>query len=250
MATYKRVPTDSLYVDDRYQRPVDALRVKRMAKHFDEALLGALDVSQRNGAGSYAVFDGQHRLEASKLAGVTTVPCLVHKGLKPEEEAELFVALQRQRKTISAVDRFRARVFMSDPMALTIDEIVQACGYQISQWTKNDGIRAVTTLERIFRRGNLHETLTLTRDLWGGDDKSADGALLDGLSVVEQGYGHRLTDEVRDKLRAVAPVVIIRRAAGPLGSGGSGIAPHVAREIRKVAGLSGRPRVHRDEDAS
>jgi hypothetical protein len=250
MPAYKRVPTDSLYVDDRYQRSVDGARVKRMAAKFDEALVGALEVSQRNGNGSYAVFDGQHRLEAAKLAGLKTVPCLIHKGLKPEEEADLFVTLQRQRKTISPVDRFRARVFMAEPTALMIEEIVEACGYEISASPKNDGIRAVHALERVFKRGNLHETLTLVRELWGGDERSTDGGLLEGVSVVEQGYGHRLTDAVKDKLRAVAPIVIIRRATGPMGGGGSAMGPHMAREIRKVAGLSGRPRVDRVEDVS
>lgn len=253
MPAYKRVPVESLYVDDRYQRPVDESRIKRMAAHFDEALVGALEVSQRNGTGSYAVFDGQHRLEAAKLAGLKNIPCLIHKGLVPEEEATLFVALQRQRKTINPIDRFRARVFTNDETALMVEEIAEACGYQIADSRRpgsHNALRAIGAVERIYRRGNLAETLTLARDLWEGDDKSTDGALLEGLSVVEQGYGQRLDDAAKKRLREVAPVVILRRAMGPMRGGGSAMAAHVASEIRKVAGLRGRPRVNRQEEES
>jgi hypothetical protein len=242
MATYKRIAIDKIKVDDRYQRPVDASRVKRMATKYDEALVGTLEVSQRNGTGSYVVFDGQHRLEAAKIVGVTALPCLIHKGLTPEEEAELFVALQRQRKNISPLDRFRARLFLGEEIAVGINATVQECGYRIAD-TKDpgryDAIGAVVAVERIYMRGNLTETLTLLRSLWAGDAKSTDGALMEGLSLVEFGYANRLTDERLERLRAVPPVVILRRAVGPMRGGSSG--PLVASEIRKAAKIMGAP---------
>jgi hypothetical protein len=251
VSTYKRVPVESLYVDDRYQRPVDQRRISRMAKQFDERLVGTLEVSQRNGTGSYAVFDGQHRLEAAKLAQVGAVPCLVHKGLSPTEEADLFVTLQRQRKNITPLERFHARVFTGDETALMIEEIAEACGFEIATYSRaltHDTLRAIVAVERIYKRGNLAETLTLLRELWAGDDKSTDGALLEGLSALEDGYGHRLTEEVKDRLREVAPAVILRRAMGPMRGGGPAMAALVASEMRKVARLSGRPRTHRGEE--
>jgi hypothetical protein len=251
LSSYKRVSVESLYVDERYQRPVDERRVGRMAKQFDERLVGTLEVSQRNGAGSYAVFDGQHRLEAAKLADIGAVPCIVHKGLTPEEEADLFVTLQRQRKNITPLERFRARVFTGDEDAMLIEEIVNACGFELASYSRSSShntLRAVTAVERIYRRGNLPETLMLLRDLWEGDEKSTDGALLEGLSILEEGYGHRLTEDVKDRLREVAPTVVLRRAMGPMRGGGSAMGVHVASEMRKIARLSGRPRTHRVEE--
>jgi hypothetical protein len=251
LPTYKRVSVESLHVDERYQRPVDQRRISRMAKQFDERLVGTLEVSQRNGAGSYVVFDGQHRLEAAKLADIGAVPCLIHKGLTPTEEAALFVTLQRQRKNITPLERFRARVFTGDEDAMMIEEVVDACGFEIADHTRastHNTLRAVTAVERIYRRGNLPETLTLLRDLWAGDEKSTDGALLEGLAILEEGYGHRLTEPVKDRLRAVAPVVVLRRAMGPSRGGGSAMGVHVASEMRKIARLSGRPRTYRAEE--
>lgn len=241
MASYKRVPVGDLYVDERYQRPLDKAHVKRISKGFDDRLVGTLEVSQRNGTGSYAVFDGQHRLEAAKLAKIAALPCLVHKGLTPEEEAGLFVALQRQRKSINPLVRFRARLFMGEETAIAINDMALTCGFKIGDTRGSTGtISAVAALERIYARGNLAATLTLVSEIWAGDDRSTDGPILDGMSVVEQGYGHRLTDKHLEKLRAVAPTVILRRALGPMGGGSS--TPLVAAEIRKTAGLTGRPK--------
>src|SRR3954452_18659822 len=104
MSKYRRIATDEIVVDERYQRPVEDYRVQKIAEHFDETLFGVLEVSRRNG--TCAVFDGQHRLEAARRIGLGVVPCLVHEGLSPEDEAQLFVRLQRERKNINPNDRF------------------------------------------------------------------------------------------------------------------------------------------------
>lgn len=247
MSRYKRMTLDKLEVDDRYQRPLDKARVAKIVKEFDERRFGVLEVSQRNGHAN--VFDGQHRLAVARKLGMNSVPCLVHTNLTPEQEAELFVALQRDRKGINQIDRFRARVFTGEVEALDINGIVEACGFRIRRDGADAGalysIQAVTSLERVYKRGNLAETLALLRDLWGGDRKSTDGGLIEGLSIILDGYGHRLSDDVLGRLRGTPPLVILRRAIGHSG-GGSAKGQMVAREIRKEAGLRGAPRIRKE----
>lgn len=243
MSRYKRLPVKELVVDERYQRPLDQARVERIAQNFEPALFGALDVSRRNGKA--AVWDGQHRLAVAKILKLDAVPCLEHTDLTPEREAELFVEAQRARRGINQVDRFKARLFHGDEDAHAINMAVEDAGFRIGNNAHREGpaftIRAITSLERVYRRGNLDETLRTLHDLWGGDEKSTDGGLIEGLSQILEGYGHRFDAEVIGRLQAVPPVVILRRAIGH-GGGGSSKGKMVAGEIRKVAGLQGRPR--------
>lgn len=243
MTAYKQVPVSQLAVDERYQRSLDARRVAQIVKWFDPDRLGVLEVSMRNGKA--AVFDGQHRLAALKQIGRKTAPCLVHKNLSPEREAELFVEIQRGRKGISALDRFRARCFMGDDAAQQIADVVDEIGFVIGRSDgRRDGIKAVTALDHVYARygeDGLSATLVLLKKLWGGDEKSTDGFLIEGLADLLAGYQQRLgTDEVA-RLTAVAPTVILRRALGPMRGGGSPARHAVAAELRRIAEVRGRP---------
>lgn len=152
MSRYKRITLNTLEVDDRYQRPLDPARVDKIAREFDDRRFGVLEISQHNGKAT--VFDGQHRLAAAAKLGMKDVPCLVHSNLTPEQEAELFIALQRDRRGISQIDRFKARCFMGDPVAHDIESIVAGSGFQIRRDGSGAGqlysIQAVGSLERVY----------------------------------------------------------------------------------------------------
>lgn len=248
-ATFKRVPVGQLHVDGRYQRELDTARVTKMAENFDEHLFGALEVSQRNGAGVYYVFDGQHRLETAKILGIGTVPVLIHKKLTPEEEAEKFVQLQRVRKNVHPIDRFRASVFRGDARAMEIQRIVTEAGFQVRHAGPERGQqRAFNTpaaLDKVYGLGVLPETLSLLDELWGGDDHSTDAPLVHGLGLFVKGYGGRINDAHKAKLRAVPPIQVVRRAIGRIEAFSTGgvkqRADAVAAEIRKTASMQGPP---------
>jgi DNA-binding MarR family transcriptional regulator len=253
MARYKRLPLDKLVVDERYQRPLDHKRVKRITEDFDERKLGVLEVSERNGRA--AVFDGQHRLAVLRLRGEADAPCLAHENLTPEEEAELFVGIQNDRRGILPVDKFKARVFSGEQRAVLINKAVTEAGFEIYQGSsetlgRRKQISAIGAVDRIYGRYGvlgLTETLSFIADLWEGDKDSTHGLFLLGVASFIAGYGHRITDVERDKLRAVAPVVLIRRAtADAHTSGGSGygdkIPTRIVAEMRKITGLRGTPR--------
>jgi hypothetical protein len=247
MSRYKRLPVEDLIVDDRYQRELDEKRVTRIAEDFDPDLFGVLDVSVRNGKS--AVFDGQHRLAAARLLGHDKVPCLVH-DIDVQREAELFVALQKQRKSVHPVAQIKAERFAGVPEACAIGEIVEANGFKLAAYSGNEAgqaraISAVGAVRRVYRNGNLGETLQALETLWGGDYKSTDGKLIEGLSLLLVGYGHRMTDDVIQKLKDVPPVDILRRAAGTrlsLGGNPQKLGRIVYEELRRTTGLRGAPR--------
>lgn len=255
MSRFKKVPVKDLFVDDRYQRPVDETRVKKIADGFNDRLFGTLEVAVRNGKS--AVFDGQHRLAAAKLVGREVVPCIVHTDLDPVEEAQLFVELQRRRKGIQPVDRFKARVFSGDVDAVAIDALVQHFGFRVYQGSSSTNgerrqIAAVGSLERVYALGVLAETLELIRDVWGGDPKSTEGWLIDAVGILLDGYGHRIGDDERKSLREIAPTTLLRRAVGRLNGTGDNSTTRrklIAQEMRKHLGLR-VPAVNRQKQAS
>ena len=233
---YRVMPVADLRIDPRYQRPVNSQRVKHMAKHFDPRKLGVLEVSLRGKKA--AVFDGQHRLGALKLKGIADVPCIVHEGLTARAEAQLFVELQQQRKPLRPIDRFHARAFAGDTTARSVRKIVEDAGYGIpinvnGEAGQRSEFAAVGALERVFRVGNLPETLELM-GIWRGDEKSTDGLLLAGCSLLLREA--KVGAEARDLLAGTAPKVILRRATGGLltGGGTTHVAPLVAAELRKI----------------
>lgn len=245
MSKYRRVATDEIIVDERYQRPVEEFRVKKIAEGFDETLFGVLEVSRRNG--KCAVFDGQHRLEAAKALGMKDVPCLIHEGLSAEAEAKLFVRLQRERKNINPNDRFKARIFFGDPVALEIKSIANDAGFEIKP-NAADGlrdlwrIRAVSALERVYVRygpDHLADTLKTVADWWGGDRKATDGALVEGMAFFLKVYEGRLREDHIESLRTTAPQTILRRAIGGMHGGGSALALLVGEELKRTSGMRG-----------
>ena len=79
-----------LFVDHRYQRPLDEARAKKMAAQWDRRMVGILDVSDRGSSASprYAVVDGQHRFAGAALLDTPPIMVVnVHTGLSVAQEA-------------------------------------------------------------------------------------------------------------------------------------------------------------------
>lgn len=132
-----------LAIDATYQRgletaPSQAL-VRRIAQGWDWSLCQPLVVARR--AEGYFVIDGQHRLAAAKLRGdLQVLPCVVVDYASPQAEAAAFVALNRQRRPLSALDIFRAAVASGDPQARAIEAAIAAAGLRLTTHTNNQGM--------------------------------------------------------------------------------------------------------------
>lgn len=246
---FKMIQLKDLIIDPRYQRDLNKARVKKIADSFDHLLYGALAVSERPG-GSYAVFDGQHRLEVAKTLDFNEVPCVIFQGLSAQKEAGLFNLLQTERKSLTAFDRFKARVFSGEKAATTIAAILKKHNYEVAQrglvfGETDTRIQAVVGLDRIYNKygpGHLDSTLKEIRELWGEDEGTANGRFVEGMALFLAEYGdHRYDKEVKDRLVAVSPLVIVRRAS-TVHAGDDRPAQAVYEVIKKISKLRGRPR--------
>ena len=241
------VPLAELVVDPAYQRELDERRVSRIVDGFDPALLGTLEVSTRHG--NCAVFDGHHRLATLMRLRGDNVAYVVHSGLSVADEARLFVQLQTERKALPPLDRWRARLVAGEEQASAIDRIVKAAGYEVTGSTGASAIGAVTALDRTFELDKTGELLAQALDLltvWKGEPKATDGALIQGLGLFVSDHGRHPKVQSGDVIAAFEEVparMILRRAIAQTTNGGGSATRPVAvlRELRRTAGVRGRP---------
>lgn len=253
-ATCTRIPVDKLVVDGRYQRPVQSQRVERIVREFDAKLLGTLELSERKN-GTFAIIDGQHRYEAVRLVGRKTVPALVHKGLTPKEEADLFARTNMGRKPLTPIQRFRAQVFAGDPDAVALANIITNNGFKVdySETSQALGvIRGIVTLENAYKQhgaDHVNMMLDVVRDLWFGEGAATDNNLLRGMSEFLIAYGDRFEEKHRERLRRTPAMTIVRRAKEKtITDSRTAIAGLIADDLRRLSGLRGAPAAPKQRD--
>lgn len=138
--TMAELPVDRLHVDGVYQRDTKSRRsrtmIKRIVENFSWLKFGAVTAMQWDEKDSWAILDGQHRVEAARDLGIKTVPCLIHQELSPAEAAGIFVGVNCNRVTVHSMALHYARLAAQDPEAMEIDEIctradVVICRYPV-----------------------------------------------------------------------------------------------------------------------
>jgi hypothetical protein len=132
---------DQLLIDEAYQRSLEAANsqtlIRRIAMHWDWGLCQPLFVARRADAKLYVV-DGQHRLEAAKLRGdIWQLPCVVTSFETSADEAAAFVALNQQRRPLSALDLFKAALAAGDFEASQILIAVEEASLSIATTSNN-----------------------------------------------------------------------------------------------------------------
>lgn len=162
------IETRECWVDLAYQRPETHL-IRRIADDFRHEQFAAILVSEREGPdGRYAVIDGQQRLGAARLLGITHIPALVANTKTQAAEAALFVATQRERLNVRPAHRFRAEVVAGAPRALEIDALIKAHGLTLGESSgvreAPDAFAAIGTTEQMHDRFGI-EVLATTFDV-------------------------------------------------------------------------------------
>lgn len=151
---------EQLLIDESYQRSleVDSSQslIRRIAVHWDWGLCQPLFVARRADGGLYVV-DGQHRLAAARLRGdVHQLPCVVSAFETSAHEAAAFVALNQQRRPLTALDLFKAALAAGDMEASQIVQCVETAGLRIASSTnllliKPGAISNIGGLQRCYR---------------------------------------------------------------------------------------------------
>ncbi|NGP18894.1 DUF6551 family protein [Devosia aurantiaca] len=156
-------------IDPAYQRGLDRPRVAKILRGFEWASFGAIVVAPA-GDGRYHCTDGQHRLEAAKQHPmVSVVPAIIVAVSGAKAEAANFIALNRDRKNISALDRYWAELAAEDEDALTISQVVNRAGVTIQRYATIDykpgqtvavsALRALVDTRGVIRARQVLEVL-------------------------------------------------------------------------------------------
>jgi hypothetical protein len=148
--THEQLHVDHLTVNPQAQRILNEPRAKRMADTFLPQAAGTLIVSRRDGV-NYVV-DGQHRLVAARMAGVSQLQCEIHHGLSLADEAELFLIKNRDSKPPSKIDEFRIGVLAGHPLFVSIQAVLDKHNLGIAPGLSANSLGAVQSLVRIVER--------------------------------------------------------------------------------------------------
>jgi hypothetical protein len=184
------VPIRMMRVSTNGQRDLNQARVDHLAADFDLERLGTPTVNKRDG--NFYIIDGQHRIRAMEAIGWgdQQIQCWAYEGMTEAEEAEMFLRLNDV-LVVSALPKFRAAVAAGREDQVAIDQIVRKAGFSVS-YDKNS-IRAVGTLEKVYRRGGgpiLSRALGIVRDAYGIAGMQA--PIIDGIGLLCQRYNGTL----------------------------------------------------------
>lgn len=195
-ARLKWVPIADMRVSPLAQRDLNQARVDRIAAEFDPEQIGTPTVNLREG--HWYIIDGQHRIEGLKQMGWgdQQVQCWTYEGLTEDQEADIFLRLN-DTLPVRSFAKFKVAVTAGRPEQVEIDRMVRTQGLVISEDAIPGAVRAVATLERVYRRSDsktLGRTLRIIRDAYG--DLGLEAAVIDGIGYLCARYNGELDDAV------------------------------------------------------
>ena len=212
------VPVNDIGVDMEYQRPLSTGKVASISANFNKNAVGTIIVSLREN-GKFFVLDGHHRLESMKKCGIEKAECKVIIGLTLQQEAEIFIWCNTNRKNPDALDTFKARLFKRDPIALAINAVVEECGLYVEfarGRRRSNSVWAVKTMEEIYRKGHgelLKKVIMLATQSWPDDPNNTEAKVLSGIALFHEQYEGRYTQsEFIAKMNITDINTLLRRA--------------------------------------
>lgn len=186
---------DDLRVDATYQRGEQA-SVKKMVREFNPNLLEVIQVNLRDD-NRYFVIDGQQRTAACKVVGYKKIDAKVFIGLSVKQEAKMYDDINRNRKDVTALDRFKARLAYDEEIAVELNKIILENGFRVSKASKGEKgkrvINAINEYEAIYANsGNdrwyIDTILKIAEKAWGGSSESTSFAMARGLGAFLKRY--------------------------------------------------------------
>lgn len=145
-------------VDLKVQRQLNEARSEAMAEDFQPHALGLITASKREDGHIY-LLDGGHRVSAARKAHYNgLLACRLFTDLTLAEEASLFLTLNSSR-AVQAIDRFKVRITMGEPKAVSINKVLKAYGLHV-EWANSASlgiISAINTLEKVYSGAGIRE---------------------------------------------------------------------------------------------
>ena len=188
--TIKMLPIGKLMIGG-YQRPTNTARVNRIVAAFDEAKLGVLIVSARDG--QHHLLDGAHRIAALRKMGYTHALCIVLTGLTYQDEAAYFRTQNRDTGPLSQYNLFKSGLEAGDEMCVMIDKICRGNHFIVGTSTTKPNtivaIYALTTICAVYGYETLDATLATIRATWEGVSNAVRREFLVGVAEFVHRFG-------------------------------------------------------------
>jgi hypothetical protein len=138
-----------LTVDRRYQRPITAggeAHINRILRGFNWNHYQPIVVTEQ-AEGTYAVIDGQHRIEAAKKHPlIDSLPCYIIDAPDMAAQAEIFVAVNSDRRALTGLQKFWASAAAGNREAQALVKACAAAGVTIARAPPQGGLSAMTLL--------------------------------------------------------------------------------------------------------
>ena len=138
-----------LTVDKSYQREIGqkgAAHVTRILQAFNWNCYQPIVVSER-ADGTYAVIDGQHRLEAAKKHPlIDSLPCYIIDAPDVAKQAAIFVAVNSRRIGLTSLQQFHAAVAAKQPEAMEAAGVCRNAGVTILKAPPSSNIPPLSVL--------------------------------------------------------------------------------------------------------
>lgn len=202
----REVPASSLTVDPAVQRPVDQRRVKKLADHWDDLMVGVLTVSHRlpsfvgdSKPEQLVILDGQTRWQAFMTVCGTpdttgTLLCQVHTGLNIKEEAKIFLE-HNDRKGVNPLDTFRLSLVAEEKWAVDVATIAAKYRWAVSGTgdPKQRKFQAVGAAKKIYVTDGtgqaLDRTFAVIDAAWPREAGTVMGETLSGIGTLIAEHG-------------------------------------------------------------
>ena len=169
------------------QRPFNERWAKQIAQDFDPDKFDPPVITKPNGVGFYHIVEGQHRVNAAKIAFGESeqLLCRMVNVDEPARAAEIWLGINSGRKAIQPVQRFLVAVTAGREPETEINNLVLKLGYHISLSKADHGITAVSSLIEVHRKFGtmvLKAVLMTLDKTWQGDPAAFSGELIRGYA--------------------------------------------------------------------
>lgn len=197
------VKVADLAIDPHVQQPLREGKVNGMlTRGFDIGLVGTITVSAREHNPPSIIIDGQTRWTAARRCGVETLPAIIWYDLTPEEEAWLFIDLNKKSNP-PTLATFLVEVTKGDPTAVAMTEILRDHGWKVASASQDGTFAAVAMGRRIYEakpefRSEMigpalfQDTIAVITAAWGLDRTGMDAYMLGGVAAVLARYSSEI----------------------------------------------------------
>jgi hypothetical protein len=202
-----------LGIDAAYQAPRRAsaiLWAKRMVHRFDVSKLGVIEVSLR-ADGSMWVIDGMARLLLLREMGGTHLWATIHRGLTYEQEADMFVAFNRDKRKSTPYQEFVGDYEAKKSSIVIAVTLARKYGFDLLRDAPGENvIRAYNQIRKIVTAPNgpttLENVFQIICTCWTGLPGATQGDLIRALAHFLELHGNAdVIAQLTQRLKRVAP---------------------------------------------